>query len=111
MKAKLTAGTEQRIALLFATTERDLVATLLVDDCGNDLPLLDSACAVDLERIRFAVLKVSRGDLNELQLAIDLAKEDWRDVLVVAGFENDVKAHESWWPTAAGLASPIPHGS
>jgi hypothetical protein len=33
-----------------------------------------------------------------LQKAIDLAKIDWRDVLVAADFASDLTAHTSWWP-------------
>jgi hypothetical protein len=59
-----------------------------------------TANPASIERIRFAVLKLSAGDLKALQRAIDLAKIDWRDVLVAAGFCSDVTAHKSWWPDA-----------
>ena len=62
------------------------------------LPLSIPANPASLERIRFAVLKVSCVDLNRLQKAIDLAKIDWRDVLVAADFASDLTAHTSWWP-------------
>jgi hypothetical protein len=45
-------------------------------------------------------LKLSGGALNALQRPIDLAKIDWRDVLVAAGFGSDLSAHKSWWPDA-----------
>jgi hypothetical protein len=48
-----------------------------------------------IERIRFAVLKLSAGDPSALQRAIDLGKIDWRDVLVAAGFDNDVTGYNS----------------
>jgi hypothetical protein len=60
------------------------------------LPLVHGAAGI--ERIRFAALKLCRGDLSALQRAVGLAKKDWRDVLVAAGFESDVAAHRSWWP-------------
>lgn len=69
-----------------------------MEDCGDNLPLSGAATPVGLERIRFAVLKLSGGDLNELQRAIDLAKADWRDVLVAAGFGSDPNVHKTWWP-------------
>jgi len=87
MSAPLTTGTAKRIAMLFKPNDIELVSSLLVDECGELL-----------ERVHFAVLKLSRGDLNALQRAIDLAKLDWRDALVSAGFGDDIKAHESWWP-------------
>ena len=94
MSAPLTTGTEQRVTILFGPNDIELVSSLLTDECGLSLTEYPEL----LERIRFAVLKLSRGDLNALQRAIDLAKLDWRDVLVCAGFGDDIKAHESWWP-------------
>jgi hypothetical protein len=94
MSAPLTTGIGQRIAILFRPNDIELVSSLLTDECGPNLTEYPEL----LERIRFAVLKLSHGDLNALQRAIDLAKSDWRDALVSAGFADDIKAHESWWP-------------
>jgi hypothetical protein len=96
--SSLTSATQQRITALFRAADRELVSTLLIQDCGNDLPGHENADPAALERLRFAVLKLSAGDLDALQRAITLAKTDCRDVLVFAGFGEDVKAHESWWP-------------
>ena len=94
----LTPATQQRVSALFSGADRELVSALLIQDCGNDLPGCENHDPASLERIRFAVLKLSGGDFNALQRAIDLAKTDWRDVLVFSGFGDDVTAHESWWP-------------
>jgi hypothetical protein len=94
MATPLTDGTIERIAKMFPLTEQELVSAVLIEECSDNLAT-DSAT---VERIRFAVLKLSGGDLNTLQRAIDQAKIDWRDVLVAAGFGSDVKAHHSWWP-------------
>lgn len=51
---------------------------------------------VQLERVRFAALKLSKGDLRELKKAVKLAQTDWRDLLMAAGFGNDVNAHKKW---------------
>jgi hypothetical protein len=94
MRAPLTTGIGPRISILFRSNDIELVCSLLTDECGANLTEYPEL----LERIRFAVLKLSHGDLNTLQRAIDLAKLDWRDALVSAGFGEDIKAHESWWP-------------
>ena len=94
MSASLTTGIGQRITILFRPNEIELVSSLLTDECGPNLAEYPEL----LERIRFAILKLSHGDLNALQRAMDLAKLDWRDALVSAGFGDDIKAHESWWP-------------
>ena len=82
---------------MFRLADQDLVSALLIQECGDNLALPPRSSA-GIERIRFAVLKLSAGDLNELQRAIDLAQADWRDVLVAAGFADDVTVHHSWWP-------------
>jgi len=107
MSAALTSGLRQRIAMMFRPDEIELAASLLADGCGPKLTRYPDL----LERIRCAVLKLSRGDLNELRRAIKLAQHDWRDALVAAGFADSIKAHESWWPgwfaAAAQLAGTI----
>jgi len=33
--------------------------------------------------------------------AVHLAKADWRDLLVSAGFANDINVHKQWFPDDA----------
>ncbi len=51
---------------------------------------------IKLERVRFAPLKISQGSLVTLQKAVDLAKRDWRDELMWAGFGETLTAHAEW---------------
>jgi hypothetical protein len=74
------------------------VVDVLVHQCGNNLPFCESGTPTSLERIRFAVLKLSDGDVTKLVSAVHHAQIDWRDVLVWAGFGNDTSAHLRWWP-------------
>jgi len=94
----VSAETQRRIDLLFAADERAEVAALLQLECSHNLPLRSNASDAAVERIHFAALKVSRGDMDELVRAIELAQIDWRDLLVAAGFAEDVSAHERWLP-------------
>jgi hypothetical protein len=100
MATPLSDVTADLIVQLFSSADRELVSTLLLGECGDHLPLLSSADSAAIERIRFAVLKLSGGD-NALQRSVDLAKTDWRDVLVAASFDSDV---ESAFPMVAGCA-------
>lgn len=95
----LSPGTRQRLELLFAPNDRPTAENLLVNECGNNLPFLEKLNPFELERFRFAALKESEGQLDLLQQAVDLAKRDWRDLLMSAGFGEDVKEHERWWPS------------
>ena len=92
--AKLSSETRKRIGSLFPPSKREKVARLLREQCGNNLPFLEDVDEFGLERFRFAALKLSGGDLNVLRNAIELAKTDWRDLLVAAGFANDINAHK-----------------
>ena len=77
---------------------RQEAAELLITRCGANLPLWRETDPRGLERIRFAALKLSDGDLGELRRAVEIANVDWRDVLVAAGFGHDPRAHELWFP-------------
>jgi len=72
------------------------VGHLLITECGESLPLMQGSSLKTRERIHLAVLKISGGDLPKLLYAIKLAKRDWRDLLISAGFGYDVTAHEHW---------------
>ena len=76
------------------------VGELLLQQCGNNLPFSEHSDEFQLERVRFAALKLSAGNLDGLRKAIELAKTDWRDVLVAAEFANDVTAHARWTPAS-----------
>jgi len=94
----LSDDTQRRVEALFTAHERAAAAQLLVEECGDNLPFNEGQGPVQLERIRFAALKLSGGSLAELREAIGLARTDSRDVLVAAGFGNDLTAHRSWMP-------------
>lgn len=94
----LSEETEKRIKILFSSNEQELVRALLVSECGNNLPGLQNANSKTMDRFRFAVLKLSDGDLSELDKALRLANTDWRDLLMAAGFGESLTAHESWLP-------------
>ena len=94
----LSEETEKRLRILFSASEQELVRSLLVSECGNNLPGLQDADSEMMDRFRFAVLKLSEGDLSELDKALRLANTDWRDLLMAAGFGESLTAHESWLP-------------
>ncbi|MBI3716901.1 MAG: hypothetical protein HY255_12990 [Betaproteobacteria bacterium] len=94
----LSTETIRRIDLLFRPWQRQHVATLLATRCANNLPFLESLNAAELERYQFAALKLSRGTIEGLEQAVAVANQDWRDLLMAAGFGHSVRAHEKWLP-------------
>lgn len=99
MSEKLSAETLRRIEAMFPSDLGLEVEELLLQ-CGNNLPFLEKADEFQLERFRFAALKLSAGNMEKLKSAIALAKEDWRDLLVSAGF-GAVDSHKAWFPDNA----------
>jgi hypothetical protein len=79
---------------LFPPSEQGAVRELLLEECSDKLPLVKSAEL--MERIQLAVLKLSKGKAGRLLDEIKSARRDWRDVLVAAGFGNDLEAHLKW---------------
>jgi hypothetical protein len=96
MAEKLSTGTRKRIAALFPEEDREKASRLLAAGCGSKLPFAETLGPSGLERIQFAALKLSGGSLADLRAAIKLAKEDWRDLLVAAGFAKDARTHKRW---------------
>jgi len=56
--------------------------------------VLEGESPKGLERFRFAVLKIGKCNIEKLKTAIDMAKQDWRDLLVSAKFANSEKDHQ-----------------
>jgi hypothetical protein len=98
MAPALSPETERRVAALFALKIRTEACAHLINECGNNLPFCHDLDQFKLERIRFAALKLSGGNLDKLKQAVQMAKHDWRDLLMAAGFAHDVTAHERWFP-------------
>jgi predicted DNA-binding protein len=91
----LSSETQRRIDLLFAAEERELAARLLMEHCG--FRFSEEPGELE-ERIRFAALKLSDGKIDQLRQAIDWTINDWRDLLMAAGFGHDTTAHKKWIP-------------
>lgn len=83
---------------LFEPADREAASSLLAENCAEGLSWPGGGTPESLERVRFGVLKLSEGDLDHLLEAIQLAQTDWRDLLVAAGFANDIEAHWAWRP-------------
>ena len=96
MPPKVSPRTKQLVEKIFGPKRVDEAVQWLEDECGNNLPSCDKADEYEMERIRFAVLKLSKGDIRKLLAAIDEARTDWRDLFMAADFGYDVNAHETW---------------
>ncbi len=82
----------------------DEAAKHLGNECGEDIPRREMA---GIDRLQLAAIRLSRGSLEGLSKATSLAQQDFRDLLMAAGFGEDVEAHKSWWPWFAFLSATI----
>jgi hypothetical protein len=95
---ELSSRTVERVNAVFRPELREEAGRMLAEQCGDTLPFHEDADPVRCERVRFAVTKLSGGDLAELRRWIDDANVDWRNVLMDAGFGFDPEAHLDWKP-------------
>jgi hypothetical protein len=96
----LTPAVAQKIEMLFLPADQEAARQMIVERCGADLPL-SGKMGPDpsgFDRVRFAVLKLSAGNLARLEREIEAAHQDWRDSLMAAGFGENIHAHLNWNP-------------
>jgi len=98
---ELSEQTKDILRQLFPQASWKEAKLLLETECGDNLPFCEGSTKHSMERIRFAALKVSDGDMDKLYEAVDLAQVDWRDLLIWAGFGEDIEAHNKWMITKA----------
>jgi hypothetical protein len=94
----LSPETLDRVRFLFALDSQEEAIRILDQECSQSLPFLESASPVELQRFHYAALKLSNGNLTKLKESVRLANQDWRDLLVAAGFANSTEAHLQWQP-------------
>ena len=87
------------------TTRTRLLVELVTDEAikARVLALFESEGALFgpptvevFERVRFSVIKLALQDRKMLKVAESQYRIDTRDLLVSAGFANDLRAHEDW---------------
>lgn len=92
----MSPRTLQIISHLFHKNSHQQVIYLLENECGH-IQLRTTGSEAGLERIHFAVLKLSEGNIEKLKHEIKEATIDWRDVLMAADFGTVVDAHVKWY--------------
>jgi|WetSurMetagenome_2_1015567.scaffolds.fasta_scaffold611578_2 hypothetical protein len=96
MTPKLSPRTAQLLEKLFSPDDIPEVTQRLERDCGNNLPFCDTLDEYQMERLRFGAIKLSEGQISNLVKAIDLACQDWRDLLMASDFGYQVDAYSVW---------------
>lgn len=93
---ELTQDTLNTIDVLFdAPRARELKKRLQLET-SDDRIFGAFSTPIARERIWLAIVKMCSRGLGDWDSAFDLAKTDWRDLLMVAGFGLDTRAHLIW---------------
>jgi len=108
---KLSPATYQLVQQAFSSQDQAEVARVLANECADNLAFLENANEFGLEPVRFAVVKLSRGNIAEFKWWATMARVDWRDLLQAAGFAGSPTAHQEWASTTYGLTSTKPSGT
>ena len=94
--SELSPDTKNLVHALFKSREALEVCGILENECGTEALSCGGWSPQQMERIRFAVLRLTIENTMSLDSAIELAQKDWRDLLMVAGFGNELNAHSTW---------------
>ncbi len=90
-------ATQRIIRRLFPKSDQAEATRLLTEECNAESMHWPSANQGSVERCHFAALKLSNGKLEQLIKAIALGETDYRDLLMSAGFGENVGAHLDWY--------------
>ena len=108
---KLSPATCQLILRAFSPQNQAEVARILANECADNLPLMERRDEYGLEPVRFAVVKLSRGNIANLRWWASLARVNWNDLLVAAGFSASPTAHQEWASASYGVTLTKPKGT
>lgn len=93
----LSERTQKLIAKLFSRSDGVVISDLLYRAVSSNIPYFDNANSEEMERIRFAILKMTKQSPLNLAVGIYLAQTDWRDLLMSAGFGDDTSEYMTWY--------------
>lgn len=93
----LSNRTRRLIARLFSKAEGTVISDCLYRSVSANIPFCSDSSPEDMERIRFAILKMTKQSPLNLAVGISLAQSDWRDLLMAAGFGDDEDQHMTWY--------------
>jgi len=86
---------------VFRSADAAKVHAILENECGAEALSCKDWTPEQMERIRFAVVRLGSASPEALAKAVKLAQRDWRDLLMAAGFGENLEAHNKWYSHVA----------
>lgn len=102
MALLLSKRVDRLLAIVVEEPNRSRLAARLQEEAANNIPFHEKSKANDMDRIRFAILKLISENPSSEDAVFDLAKLDWRDLFMGAGFGYDAKEHVKWYQRFTG---------
>ncbi len=97
MSLALSDRAREVLGRLFEEPKRSKMAARLVDEASENIPFCEKSTSSQMDRIRFSIMKLVGEDGMSEDSAFELAKGDWRDLFMSAGFGDSATAHEVWF--------------
>jgi hypothetical protein len=91
----LSEDVKEHLIKMFELKDQADAVALLCQVTGMGGSILTSE---ECDRCRLAALKLSNGIIHKLQMAVQLFNTDPRDLLMQAGFGEDLQAYKKWNP-------------
>jgi hypothetical protein len=95
--SELTPRTLQILGIMFSGASRQEMLVRLEQECSAVALGCRNWTPPQMERLWFAVIKLAHERPDLIPKTFALAKTDWRDLLMAAGFGHEPDAHEKWW--------------
>lgn len=97
MLIPLSRRCEKVAARLFDEPRCTHVKNRLLAEASENIPFHENSDSAGMDRIRFAIMKLISKPNTDEDLIFELAKRDWRDLLVAAGFGYSADEHNKWY--------------
>ncbi len=97
MAIELSNRTIELIDRCLPEAMRNQIKNLLLESVSENIPYCDNSTPEEMDRIRFAIIKLVLENNRNLDNAVQQAKTDWRDLIMMAGFGHDTGEHNKWF--------------
>ena len=97
MPLPLTKRVKRALDVLFDEPMRSNLAKRLETEAAENIPFHDKSKSAEMDRIRFSLIKIIGENGVSEDSAFELAKTDWRDLFMAAGFGCSANEHNNWY--------------
>ena len=97
MPLPLSKRSQRVAAVLFTEARLSQITNRLITEASENIPFHEQSSSSDMVRIRFSIMKLASVPGADDDAIFDLAKTDWRDLFMAAGFAYSADEHHKWY--------------